>query len=64
MIYDTEKVVLWSERYNTFAVKCILRLKNANFTPFIQLLPTRVCFTNAGVNADGARIHKLGKNAI
>ena len=34
------------------------------FTPFTQLLPTRVCFTNAGVNTYGAEIHKVRKHAI
>ena len=33
-------------------------------TPFTQLLPTRVCFTNAGVNTYGAEIHKVRKRAI
>ena len=33
-------------------------------TPFTQLLPTRVCFTNAGVNTYGAEIHKVRKHAI
>ena len=33
-------------------------------TPFTQLLPTRVCFTNAGVNSYGAEIHKVRKHAI
>ena len=34
------------------------------YTPFTQLLPTRVCFTNAGVNTYGAEIHKVRKHAI
>ena len=33
-------------------------------TPFNQLLQTRVCFTNAGINTDGAEIHKVRKHAI
>ena len=33
-------------------------------TPFTQLLPTQVCFTNAGVNTYGADIHKVRKHAI
>ena len=36
----------------------------SNYTPFTQLLPTRVCFTNAGVNTYGAEIHKVRKHAI
>ena len=34
------------------------------YTPFTQLLPTRVCFTNAGVNTYGVEIHKVRKHAI
>ena len=30
---------------------------------FIQIPPTRVCFTNAGVNSNGAIIHKKRKKA-
>ena len=33
-------------------------------TPFTQLLQTRVCFTNAGINTYGAEIHKERKHAI
>ena len=33
-------------------------------TPFTQLLQTRVCFTNAGINTYGAEIHKVRKHAI
>ena len=33
-------------------------------TPFTQLLQTRVCFTNAGINTYGAAIHKVRKHAI
>ena len=33
-------------------------------TPFTQLLPTPVCFTNAGVNTYGVEIHKVRKHAI
>ena len=45
------------------------RNPNANsefriITPFTKIPPTRVCFTNAGVNSYGARIHKVRKNAI
>ena len=36
----------------------------SDYTPFTQLLPTRVCFTNAGVNTYGAEIHKVRKHAI
>ena len=28
-------------------------------SPYIDLLPTRVCFTNAGINTNGARIETL-----
>ena len=47
----------------------ILKNYNSNgnecfFTPFTQLLPTRICFTNAGVNTYGAEIHKVRKHAI
>ena len=38
--------------------------RNHMDTPFTQLLPTRVCFTNAGVNNYGAEIHKVRKHAI
>ena len=31
------------------------------FTPFNQLLPTRICFTNADVNSHGAKIRKVRK---
>ena len=34
------------------------------FTPFTQLLQTRVCFTNAGINTYHAEIHKVRKHAI
>ena len=34
------------------------------YTPFTQLLQTRVCFTNAGINTYGAEIHKVRKHAI
>ena len=33
-------------------------------TPFTQLLQSRVCFTNAGINTYGAEIHKVRKHAI
>ena len=33
-------------------------------TRFTQLLQTRVCFTNAGINTYGAEIHKVRKHAI
>ena len=36
----------------------------AVLTPFTQILTTRVCFTNAGVNTYGTEIHKLRKHAI
>ena len=39
-------------------------LLRPHYTPFTQLLPTRVCFTNAGVNTYGAEIHKVRKHAI
>ena len=35
--------------------------KNYSLTPFTQLLQTRVCFTNAGINTYGAEIHKVKK---
>ena len=34
------------------------------YTPFTQLLQTRVCFTNAGINTYGAAINKVIKHAI
>ena len=37
---------------------------NIKITPFTQLLQTRVCFTNAGINSYGAEIHKVRKHAI
>ena len=37
---------------------------DADCTPFTQLLQTRVCFTNAGINTYGAAIHKVRKHAI
>ena len=39
--------------------KCVRYL-----TPFTQLLQTRVCFTNAGINTYGVEIHKVRKHAI
>ena len=48
---------IWPDSTKDYRVGCPC-------TPFTQLLPTRVCFTNAGVNTDGARIHKLGKHAV
>ena len=33
-------------------------------TPFTQLLPTRECFTNAGVHTYDAEIHKVRKHEI
>ena len=43
---------------------CSLTQRKNGITPFTQLLPTRVCFTDAGVNTDGEGIHKLRKHAI
>ena len=40
------------------------RVAAAFFTPFTQLLQTRVCFTNAGINTYGTEIHKVRKHAI
>ena len=41
-----------------------LTFTNSKDTPFTQLLQTRVCFTNAGMNTYGAEIHKVRKYAI
>ena len=43
---------------------CDMKYRTKINTPFTQLLPTRVCFTNAGVNTYGAEIHKVRKHAI
>ena len=40
------------------------KLASRLYTPFTQLLQTRVCFTNAGINTYGAEIHKVRKHAI
>ena len=38
-----------------------LKIVQTYSTPFTQLLQTRVCFTNAGINTYGAEIHKVRK---
>ena len=43
---------------------CDTGIARIRVTPLSQLLPTRVCFTNAGVNTDGAEIHRVRKHAI
>ena len=40
------------------------KVHGTKHTPFTQLLPTRVRFTNAGVNTYGAEMHKVRKHAI
>ena len=39
-------------------------LKSILNTPFTQIPPTRVCFTNAGVNSNSVRMHKVRTPAI
>ena len=50
-------VVLGKSRFNNDIPLCY-------HTPFTQLLQTRVCFTNAGINTYGAEIHMVRKHAI
>ena len=47
-----------------FSVSFSSQMCERLITPFTQLLQTRVCFTNAGINIYGAEIHKVRKNAI
>ena len=54
----------WQHIYGKTSVRILLNSLSTSLTPFTQLLPTRVCVTNAGVNTYGADIHKVRKHAI
>ena len=67
--YDKDKRNLSNDLFSIFserAKKGIPHLHvyvQTSITPFTQLLQTRVCFTNAGINTYGAEIHKVRKHA-
>ena len=47
MALETSLVVLF---YCCASADILTKLLQQCFTPFTQILPTRVCFTNAGIN--------------
>ena len=62
LTFTTEKLSLGPDTNRPVQVH--IYTTKISHTPFTQLLPTRVCFTNAGVNTYGAEIHKVRKHAI